>query len=225
MKKTVGILLVFLLLFSFSAPAFAAVEDTSGGVWNAVFSGYTVPIPEAYRTAAGFIHFLDFGGDLEFEGTGVMCSRIYYTAMTKEDRQAAVEKIDTAYLMDEWDLVADLEMEFEKKEINLFTIYVTANPWEPEKLHAFLREKALAGAKDRKDEAEEDYLTRAWESMRFLEIGEKDGFRYYLTSFAPELLRERYAETVEESYLTECLALLEQPELITDNLTLTKPAG
>lgn len=199
------------------------MEDTSGGVWNAEFSGYTVPIPEAYRTAAGFIHFLDFGDDLEFEDTGVMCSSIYYTAMTKEDRQAAVEKIDTAYLMDEWDLLGDLEMEYEKKEINLFTIYVTANPWEPEKLHAFLREKALAGARDRKDEAEEDYLTRAWESMRFIEIGEKDGFRYYLTSFAPELLRERYAETVEESYLTECLALLEQPELITDNLTLTKP--
>ena len=128
MKKTVGILLVLMLLFSFSAPAFAAVEDTSGGVWNAEFSGYTVPIPEAYRTATGFIHFFDFGGGLEFEGTGVMFSRIYYTAMTKEDRQAAVDKIDSAYLVEEWDLVADLEMEFEKKEINLFTIYVTANP-------------------------------------------------------------------------------------------------
>lgn len=51
-------------------------------------------------------------------------------------------------MIKEWDLVADLEMEFEKKEINLFTIYVTANPWEPEKLHAFLREKS-AGRRER----------------------------------------------------------------------------
>ena len=104
MKKTVGILLVLMLLFSFSAPAFAAVEDTSGGVWNAEFSGYTVPIPEAYRTATGFIHFFDFGGGLEFEGTGVMFSRIYYTGMTGEERLAAVDEIDMAFLMEEWDL-------------------------------------------------------------------------------------------------------------------------
>ena len=152
-----------------------------------------------------------------------MFSRIYYTGMTDEERKAAVDEIDMAFLMEEWDLVGDLEMEFEKRQINLFTIYVTANPWEPERLCAFLREKAVAGAKDRGDEAEEDYFTRAWESMRLIEIGEKDGFRYYLTGFAPELLRERYAETVEESYLTECLALLEQPELITQTLTMTSP--
>ena len=128
----------------------------------------------------GFIHFFDFGGGLEFEGTGVMFSRIYYTGMTVEERLAAVDEIDMAFLMEEWDLVGDLEMEFEKRQINLFTIYVTANPWEPERLCAFLREKAVAGAKDRGDEAEEDYFTRAW-------------------------------------------ALLEQPELITQTLTMTSP--
>ncbi len=223
MKKTVGVVLALLLLLSFSAPAFAAVEDTTGGVWYAEFSGYTFPIPEAYRTALGFLHFFDFGGGLEFEGTGILFSRIYYTGMTDEERLEAVDEIDMAFLMEDWDLVGDLEMEFEKKQIYLFTIYVTAKPWGPEELCAFLREKAVTGAKDRGDEAEEDYYSRAWDSMNIREIGEKDGYRYYLTSFTPEILQERYGETLEESYLAECFSLLEQPELIADNVTLTTP--
>ena len=223
MKKTVGVMLALLLLFSSSAPAFAEVEDTAGGVWYAELSGYSLSIPEAYRTAAGFLHFFDFGGGLEFEGTGILFSRIYYTGMPEEERLEATDEIDMAFLMEEWDLVGELEMEFEKKQIDMFSIYVTARPWGSEELRAFLREKAVTEAKGRGNEAEADYYTRAWDSMNIREIGERDGYRYYLTSFTLEMLRERYADTLEESYLAECFSLLEQPELIADNLTLTTP--
>ncbi|MBQ3702089.1 MAG: hypothetical protein II885_04960 [Oscillospiraceae bacterium] len=223
MKKTVGVVLALLLLLSFAAPAFAEVEDTTGGVWYAEFSGYSLSIPEAYRAAAGFLHFFDFGGGLEFEGTGILFSRIYYTGMPEEERLEAVDEIDMAFLMEDWDLVGELEMEFEKKQLDMFSIYVTASPWGSEELRTFLREKAVTEAKGRGNEAEADYYTRAWDSMNIREIGEKDGFRYYLTGFTPEILQERYEETLEESYLTECFSLLEQPELIVDNLTLTTP--
>lgn len=223
MRKLWSIFLVLSLFVLLSVSAFAEVEDPGSGIWNAAFSGFTLKIPDACRTASGFIHFFDFGGGLEYEGTGILYSCVYYSGMTEYERLEVVDEIDMAFLMEEWDLVGELEMELEKKQLELFSIYVTAKPWSVEELRAFLRTKAVDSAKERRDEAEADFYMRAWDLMNLRVIGEKDGFRYYLAEFAPETVLEKSAGNIEESYLTECFSLLSKPELITDNITLTTP--
>ena len=222
MRKLVGMLLALMLLIPVSPRAFAEVESDTG-IWDATFSGYTFPIPEAYKTAAGFIHFFDFGNGLEFEGTGVSFSRVYYTGMTLAEHMAAVDEIDMAFLMEEWDLVGELEMELEKSQLDLFSVYVTANPWGTEELRAFLLKMALGSIGALEDETRADLYRRGNEVLRITEIGEKDGYRYYLVSNTLDIAREGAYGEIAESYWEEYAALLEQPELITDNFTMTTP--
>lgn len=222
MKKLIGMLLALTLLLSLSSGAYAEVESGSG-VWDAEFSGYTLPIPEAYKTAAGFIHFFDFGDGLEFDGTGVSFSRVYYTGMTLDERMEAVDEIDMAFLMEEWDLVGELEMELEKSQLDLFSIYVTANPWGVEELRAFLLKMSLGSIGALESEERAELYRRGNAVMNIQEIGEKDGYRYYLVSNTLDIARESAYGEIDEGYWEEFAALLAQPELITDSFTMTTP--
>ena len=221
MKKNICVMLALILLAGQSA--FAAVDsEISDPVWRAENSGYTLRIPDAYREADGFISFSD-GGDLFDQGSGIVSSSLLYTSATEEAYKALTAEINTALYAEDFGRVEELQGILDKTEYPLANIYGISRGRGEEELRAFLKKKNLGDVPEELTEEQEALLALMQEhlnTMRFSEIGSKDGMNYFLSQPSAESVKMLYTPEDGDAYFEEYCALLGQPELILDNITL-----
>lgn len=220
MKKILSVFLSLLLLLSLSAPALAADGETVT-LWRAELSGFELNMPEAYRQARGGVELYD-AGEGYTPGKGIVSAYVNYIAMGEDDYNALGKRQSEAFLSGDLEKLAALNEQLDGKILRLFDIYgISGGRGEPE-----LREWVMSQNLDPVYyEGEPELLelyTALYSSMKFTEIGEKGGWRYYLCSFAPEALMTVVSpEKAGEDFWREFLSLLEDESLILDNIRLT----
>lgn len=202
MKQILSILLAVLLLTSAAGGAFA-VTDTDADIWIAGQSGFTVRIPEAYRDAKGLLTFSDAGEGVN-PGSGIVMSAVVYIAMREDEYSALKEEELEAYTSGDADALFAVSQKLSPVEWNLFYIYGINRNRGEEEIRRFLIEKDVNPDYFNGDEELIAAVTAMYENMRFREIGEKDGLRYFLCGFDPdEQIALRDAAQTDPSWLDE----------------------
>ena len=227
MKKTLCLLLAVLLLASLSVTAFA-VTDTDADSWTALQSGFEMRIPDVFREAKGAIIFREAGEGMQ-PGSGVVSATGIYIAMPLEEYEALIAEQKEAYEIEDMEKVFDLGDLASLVEWNLFTVYGINRGRGEKELRSIVTERALNPDYFGEDEDLLKTFSEFYEHMEFLEIGEKDGVRYYLCFWDPDeyltLLELTGAAQADSVYKDEFIAVSEQVKMLPDTVTLTGQAA
>ena len=221
MKRIIFVMLALLLLAGQSA--FAMVEPSMADpVWTAEDSGYTLRIPEAYREAKGYITFND-AGDRFDQGSGVVTSSINYCFAAQEEVKSLEAEINDAYMAEDLEKLAMLQDRMGKIQYPLMQICGISRDRGEEELRAWVTAKNLGDVPEEIDEETEALYASGLEylsSLRFTNLGSRDGLNYFLCRPSPESMGLFFELPKDSAYYAEYISLLEQPELIVDNFTL-----
>ena len=219
MKSIISVMLVLLLLAGQSA--FAMVDPSMADAWTAEDSGFTIRIPEAYREAKGYITFSD-AGDRFNQGSGVVTSNINYCFAAPEEVRSLEEEINDAYMAEDLEKLAMLQDHMGEIQYPLVQIYGISRDRGEEELRAWVTARNLGDVPEEMDEETEALYALAREyfsSLRFTNLGSRDGLNYFLCRASLESM-ELFNMPNDSAYYAEYASLLEQPELILDNFTL-----
>ena len=227
MKKTLCLLLAVLLLASLSVTAFA-VTDTDADSWTALQSGFEMHIPDVFREAKGAIIFREAGEGMQ-PGSGVVSATGIYIAMPLEEYEALIAEQKEAYEIEDMEKVFELGDLASLVEWNLFTVYGINRGRGEKELRSIVTERALNPDYFGEDEDLLKTFSEFYEHMEFLEIGEKDGVRYYLCFWDPDeyltLHELTGAAQADSVYKDEFIAVSEQVKMLPDTVTLTGQAA
>ncbi len=222
MKRNIGVLLPLLLLVSLSVAAFAAA-DTDADSWTAAKSGFEIRIPDAFRDLKGYISFSDLGEGLD-PGKGIVSANASYISMPVDEYNALRAEQAEAYENDDLEKMFELDEKLDPVQWELFSVYGINRGRGEKEIRAYLAEKYLNPDYFEGDDELLASVTTLYKNMEYREIGEKDGFRYYLCSYAPDdyaALFDLRGITPDSVYLAEFQALAAQNDLLADNVSLT----
>ena len=227
LKKILGILLVMLLIVSLSVPAFA-VTDTEEDIWKAKQSGFEMPIPDAYRDAKGYITFKDLGEGVN-PGSGVVRVYAFYVAMPADEYKALMDEQTDAYMSGDVEKLNETIEQETAVEWGLFTVYGINRDRGEKELRSILMDEAnltpeaLGG-----DEELMALITDLYDNVKYQELGENDGLRYYLSYSDPEdavkFLELQEITEPDPVYLDEFKSIVEQLDQLGDKITFTGSA-
>ena len=227
LKKILGILLVMLLIVSLSVPAFA-VTDTEEDIWKATESGFEMPIPDAYRDAKGYITFKDLGEGVN-PGSGVVRVYAFYVAMPADEYKALMDEQTDAYMSGDVEKLNETIEQETAVEWGLFTVYGINRDRGEKELRSILMDEAnltpeaLGG-----DEELMALITDLYDNVKYQELGENDGLRYYLSYSDPEdavkFLELQEITEPDPVYLDEFKSIVEQLDQLGDKVTFTGSA-
>ena len=227
LKKILGILLAMLLIVSLSVSAFA-VTDTEEDIWKATQSGFEMPIPDAYRDAKGYITFKDLGEGVN-PGSGVVRVYAYYVAMPADKYKALMDEQTDAYMSGDIEKLNETIEQTVSVEWGLFTVYgINRDRGENELRSILMDELNLSPEGLGRDEELTALITALYKNIKYLELGEKDGLRYYLSYSDPEdavkFLELQEITEPDPVYLDEYKSILAQLDQLGDKVTLTGSA-
>ena len=227
LKKILVILLVMLLIVSLSVPAFA-VTDTEEDIWKATQSGFEMPIPDAYRDAKGYITFKDLGEGVN-PGSGVVRVYAFYVAMPADEYKALMDEQTDAYMSGDVEKLNETIEQETAVEWGLFTVYGINRDRGEKELRSILMDEAnltpeaLGG-----DEELMALITALYDNVKYQELGENDGLRYYLSYSDPEdavkFLELQEITEPDPVYLDEFKSIVEQLDQLGDKVTFTGSA-
>lgn len=224
MNKILSILLALTLLASLAVPAFAA-NDTDADVWTAPNCGFEMRLPEAFGNTKGCITFSDIGEGVN-PGSGIVTAAANYVGMPGDEYNALVEEQMEAYMSGDLEKLNEIIEKTDAIEWSLFSVYGINRDRGEKELRTFLTEEMNLSPEDfGGDEDLYASVVAINESMKYREIGEKDGLRYFLCSTDfDDFLKLMELQGVTEPdpvYLDEYKALLELTDQLADSVTLT----
>ena len=224
MKKILSILLALTLFASLAVPASAA-NDTDADVWTAPNSGFEMRLPEAFGNTKGCITFSDIGEGVN-PGSGIVTAAAGYVSMPADEYNALVEEQMEAYMSGDLEKLNEIIEKTDAIEWSLFSVYGINRDRGEKELRTFLTEEMNLSPEDfGGDEDLYASVVAINESMKYREIGEKDGLRYFLCSTDfDDFLKLMELQGVTEPdpvYLDEYKALLELTDQLADSVTLT----
>ena len=224
MNKILSILLALTLLASLAVPAFAA-NDTDADVWTAPNCGFEMRLPEAFRNTKGCITFSDIGEGVN-PGSGIVTAAANYVGMPGDEYNALVEEQMEAYMSGDLEKLNEIIEKTDAIEWSLFSVYGINRDRGEKELRTFLTEEMNLSPEDfGGDEDLYASVVAINESMKYREIGEKDGLRYFLCSTDfDDFLKLMELQGVTEPdpvFLDEYKALLELTDQLADSVTLT----
>ena len=220
MKKTLSLLLTVLLLLSLGGTAWADGES-GGKVWTGELTGVELWIPMEFRMAKGSLEFYDSGEGFH-PGKGILSVNIDYVAMPAKEYHHLDELRTDAFLSGDLDKMSELSERLTGKILPVASIVAIDGGRGEDELRAWIMELNLDSAYYDGDGELFRQVTELYENLNVIPVGERDGYRYFLCAFEPELLLKFCSpELIGESYLKEYLSLLENRTLILDNIRLT----
>ncbi len=226
-ERLLSLFLAALLLVSLGGGALAGV-DTDADSWSAEKSGFEMRIPEAWRDTGGYLQFSDAGEGMN-PGGGIVSASVIYCAMSGEEIEALEAAENEAYETDDFETLFEIGQKLSEVQWNLFTVYGINRGRGENELRSYVNEKNLD---PEYFDGDEELMTAAkalYDGMQYREIGEKDGLRYYLCSCDPDvflsLLARIGVEEIDPDYAKEYRDLLQSPDGLTDNVTLTGGAA
>ena len=223
-KKILSILLALTLLASLAVPASAA-NDTDADVWTAPNCGFEMRLPEAFGNTKGCITVSDIGEGVN-PGSGIVTAAAGYVSMPADEYNALVEEQMEAYMSGDLEKLNEIIEKTDAIEWSLFSVYGINRDRGEKELRTFLTEEMNLSPEDfGGDEDLYASVVAINESMKYREIGEKDGLRYFLCSTDfDDFLKLMELQGVTEPdpvYLDEYKALLELTDQLADSVTLT----
>lgn len=223
MKRILSVLLAVLMLTSLGETASAAA-DTEADSWKALGCGFEMQIPDSFRNAKGYITFCDLGEGVN-PGSGIVSASATYAPIPGEEYRALMAEEEAAYENGNMEKLFEISDKLGQVQWSLFTLYGINRGRGEKELRAFLAEQNLDPAYYDGNEEVLAAVKKIYENMHFTEIGEKDGFRYYISSYAAEDYDKLFGltgiEEIDPVALNEFKTLVKQNGELKDNVRLT----